>query len=159
MRPDVLLGAWLAISVSILKLTPSLRCPMPRTPALALTGFALVAAGCAAVAQSTRLASTPAEPRPATAPVAVFSSQQPKCAYDEVALVSVKPMTKLTSSEKLIDALRDRARKEGADALINVKLDTPVNGASLNYAGSVDVERTRVLTGTAIRFRDPNCAQ
>jgi len=122
-----------------------------------------LAAGCATVTAPrvgvTALASTQYPSRSSDHPVTLFQTQLPHCAFEEVALVTVRPQTFWTTSEKLVDLLRTNARRLGGDAVIHFKSESTVEGASPSAGGSIEIDHGLLLSGTVIRFRDPACTE
>jgi len=118
-----------------------------------------LAAACSPAVSVTRLAPTPAQTRSVDHPIAMFQAQLPRCAFDEVALVSVRPRTFWTKSDALADAMRASARELGGDAVIRVASEQTVEGVTPSADGSLDVDHGLVLSGTVVRFRDPSCKE
>ncbi len=126
---------------------------------LRVFGLLLLAVACAPAVRVTRLAPTAADARPADAPVTLYNAQLPRCAFDEVGLVSVRPRTFWTKPDDLADAMRSSARELGGDAVIRVASEQTIEGVSPGVNGGVDVDHRAVLSGTVVRFRDPSCKQ
>lgn len=122
--------------------------------------FAVLAlAACAPSISVTRLASTPSVARAPDSPIPFYQSVRPRCAYDELALVVVRPRAFWTSPDELVNRLRERARSLGGDAVIAVKSVRTVEGASLDGAGSVELDHRPTLSGTVVRYRDVECRE
>ncbi len=102
--------------------------------------FAIAAAGCGPETQSVRLSPTVLDPTPAASPIHLFSATLPRCAFQDIGLITSKRSGDLTSSAAVLDGLRDQARRLGGDAVVNVRF--------------VD---EGVLGGTVIRFASPDC--
>jgi len=120
-----------------------------------------LAAGCvtAPIVRVTTLAPTRYAARPSDHPVAVFQAQLPRCAFEEVALVSVRPQAFWTKSDDLVDLMRSNARRLGGDAVIRFKSESTVEGASPSVNGSIEIDHGLVLSGTVVRFRQPSCTE
>jgi hypothetical protein len=100
---------------------------------------ALLSLGCVTTTV-VRLSPTKFEPRPAQTPIAVYGSQRPSCAFTEIAIVKARRETWMASRDAALDALRNRARQLGGDAVVNLAFDD-----------------SDALTGTVIRFKDEDC--
>jgi hypothetical protein len=118
-----------------------------------------LAAACAPAVSVTNLSPTPRGAQPDDHPVAFFEAQLPRCAYEELALLRVRPKTFWTKPDDLANAMRARAQQLGGDAVIRVSSDRPVTGASPGFGGSIELEHGLLLSGTVVRFRDPSCKE
>jgi hypothetical protein len=101
--------------------------------------FPLLTLGCITTSVA-RLSPARYESRSHQGPIAVYSSQQPTCAFSEIAVVKARRETWLVSHDAALDALRNKAKELGGDAVVNVAFDD--NDA---------------LTGTVIRFDRDDC--
>jgi hypothetical protein len=111
-----------------------------------------IIAGCGPRVRSARFGEQPA-PREDGPPIQVFSTRLPECPYEELGLVRVEKGHGLTSLQAMLDAMRDRARRMGGDAVVGVgHISTAEGGAT---AGSVTTGAG--LAGTVIRFTDAGC--
>jgi hypothetical protein len=99
-------------------------------PFTALIGFGCVSTSVA------HLSPTKYESRSTDAPIALYSSQLPACAFTELAIVSARRETWMASTDAAVGALRSKAQTLGGDAVIRL-------------AFGDDGE----VTGTVIRFR------
>lgn len=122
---------------------------MLRIQLLALS-VTLMMAACGPSVSSGNFNSQPLPPT--TGDIALFSTKQPTCEYDEVGLVHVKRAHGFTSMQAMIDALRERARQMGGHAVVGVSL-----AARVESSGEGDVSTDRDLTGTVIRFKTSDC--
>ncbi len=115
---------------------------------------ALVLDGCAPTVSATRLQMAP--PQPADHEILLFAAKLPTCAYDELGLVSVEPSYGGASEQKLLDALKRHARVMGGDAVVRLthgrNASDTVIGSTVQFGDS-----WTVLSGTVIRFSDPDC--
>ena len=111
---------------------------------ITMRGIALVSLlgfGCATTAV-VRLSPAKYESRPAETPIALYSSHQPTCAFTEIAIVKARRDTWLVSRDAVLDALRNKARQLGGDAVVRVGFD-----------------ENDAITGTVIRFEGQDCRQ
>ena len=99
----------------------------------------LLGLGCVTTSVA-RLSPTNYASRSADTPIAVYSAQQPTCAFTEIAIIKARRETWMVSHGAALDALRSKARKLGGDAVIKVAFDD--NDA---------------ITGTVIRFDRDDC--
>lgn len=102
---------------------------------------ALFVAGCGPATDHVRLAPTPLEPSPETTAIALYSATLPRCPVDDVGLITSQPRN-FNSAATVLEGLRREARRLGGDAVVQVR-----------FVG------TRVLSGTVVRFRTPDCRQ
>jgi hypothetical protein len=106
---------------------------------------ALLLASCGANLRQTMIGE-PAPPEGTVDDVAVFSAREPSCPFDEIAIVSARKELFPLSGDELLSALKARAWELGAHAVVGLR-EIP---AQSDEDGSS-------LTGTAIRFTDPDC--
>ena len=84
-------------------------------------------------------------PSPTVTP---FSTQAPKCPYRELAIVTAYERELFGDLDAALEALKDRSRAIGADAIVGVHL--------VNRGG----DSTRQgYSGTAVRFNDETCVR
>jgi hypothetical protein len=128
---------------------------------LPLFGFVLLAAACslAPAVQVTTLAPSPAAPKPLDYPIALYHEQLPRCAFDEIALVSVRQRSPRTSADALAEEMRVNARKVGGDAVVHVASEAMVRGATRSGNDAVELDHAMTLAGTVVRFRDRACKE
>ena len=90
-------------------------------------------------------------PRPDDHPIQVYRSTIPECQFEEVGIVSSRRENSFISMDKVLEALRIKARELGGDAVIGV--------SETNEARNVrfGVDNDMVLSGTIIRFTDQDC--
>lgn len=100
---------------------------------------------CSPCAPTVFLREAPA-PLPADHPVAIFAQERPACPFDEIALVRITTVHPLwprrDPSAIYINYLKKAARDRGGDGVIAVR------------SGQ---DNETALTGTVIRFADPEC--
>lgn len=121
---------------------------MSRSPFPALL-LVLGATACSPAVSSGKFSSQPFPP--STGEIALYSTKVPTCAYDEIGLVHVKRRHGFTDLQDLIDAMRERAREMGGNAIVGVGLAARVEGSS----DSINLDRD--VSGTVIRFQQPDC--
>jgi hypothetical protein len=119
-----------------------------------IAGVSLVVTGCAPSVQATRFSQLP--PRPTDQEVLLYSTKIPECPYDEIGLVSGKPRTPWTSGDRVLAAVRARALELGGDAIVGLGQVRRVTGGTA-VGESVSLDTTTDLTGTIVRFTDPDC--
>lgn len=115
-------------------------------------GVALSLIGCGPAVRSTPFETFP--PHPADHPIGIYSTKTPECPYEEVGLVSARRRYALVMSmSDVLEALKERARAMGGDAVMGVS-----EGAEVSGDGE-DVTSTPVLSGTVIRFTEEECTR
>lgn len=117
--------------------------------------------GCAPQLTVGRLWPTPLPPNPVDHPIAIFRENRPRCAFDEIATIEVKPSEWASASaDELIEAMRVRARAAGGDAIIGYGTESRATGAvAYPNTGITAVSRTTFHSGTIIRYRDAACRE
>lgn len=108
-----------------------------------------------------RLWPTPLPANPADHPIAIFVQNRPRCAFDEIATIEVKPSEWASASaDELIEAMRVRARAVGGDAIIGYGTESRATGAvAYGNTGIAGVSRTTFHSGTIVRYRDASCRE
>jgi len=127
--------------------------------AVVVTGLWLCAGCSGGAAKVTSVLFDPAHPlppRPADAPIQMFSAQRPGCRFSEIGTVSVEGGGPLPSREIAL-AMQRRAREMGGDAIVGMAQGSRPAGPdeASPRAGGTSVT---LRTGTVIRFRDSSCA-
>ena len=129
---------------------------MRRWPIIAV----VLVVACSPAVRVTTLAPVRFPPRPATYPIRIYREQRPRCAFEEVALISAAPKIITHNNEALADALRVKARELGGDAIIGISTESRVTGASPSSSGNgVDLDRATILSGTVIHFKSADCTE
>ena len=129
-----------------------------RTTRKLLLLLLLTSIGCGPAVQSVNFTSPPLPPRPSDYPIRFYGETRPECPYQEIGSVSSRKRSKLVSMEKVVEGLRERARKMGGDAIIGIGESTETRGATI--VGSAVVANTdKVLSGTVIRFNSRSCTR
>jgi len=123
---------------------------MSRSPFPALL-LVLGAAACSPAVSSGKFSSQPFPPT--SGEITLYSTKVPTCAYDEIGLVHVKRRHGFTDLQDLIDAMRERAREMGGNAIVGVGLAARVEGSS----DTINLDRD--VSGTVIRFQQPDCTR
>lgn len=129
---------------------------MPRAapPIIVLTA-ALGVFGCGPAVRSTPFNTFPE--RPPEHPVQIYSTRMPSCDYEEVGLVSARQRYRwFTSMSEVLEALKQRARAMGGDAVVGVAERSEVSGSGGEEG--VTVSSSPVLSGTVVRFTETGCA-
>lgn len=125
-----------------------MRCILP---------IVVLLAACSPAVRVTRLSPEAYEPRPADHPIRLYQSGRPKCDYEEVGLIIARQRNVFTSMEEVAESMRKKARELGADAVVGLIETDQVQGASAPLDNNVVIDRDPVLSGTAIRFKSPDC--
>jgi hypothetical protein len=123
---------------------------------------ALLASACAPKVRSAVFMTAP--PTPSDQDVRIYRTQMPRCAYDELGVV-----TWPNASRKLqagVEKMRARAREMGGHAIVGFSMGERINGTTTTVSSdsshtvigsSVDLQT--LVSGTVIRFRDALCMQ
>ena len=86
----------------------------------AVIAAALLLAACSPVIESMRMTPAPLDPRPAGHAVRIYTATQPRCPFEEIALLTAKQADlprHAFRSDRTADLLRKRARQLGGDAI------------------------------------------
>lgn len=121
--------------------------------AVCLVGCALIFAGCGPAVQSAPFAQ--AASRPSDHEIRIYSTTDPRCAYEELGLVSGERKHAWVSVEELMFALRRRAREMGGDAIVG--LQEPRRGGddeTLVVGRTVSLSSLGAFSGTVVRFTE-----
>lgn len=97
-------------------------------------------------------------PKPDNYPIIIYRTKLPECPYDEIGIISSKRKTKLITMEQVIESIKQKARQMGGDAVIGLSEVNEVKGADVSNSGVV-LDRDLVLSGTVIKFKDPECTE
>jgi hypothetical protein len=127
--------------------------PVSRLVAL-VAGVSIMAIGCAPGVSSTRFSEV--APHPADHEIRLYSTLVPECPYEELGLVSGKAKVPWTSGDAVLASVRDRARAMGGDAIVGLGQVRRVTGGTA-VGESVSLDTTTELSGTVVRFTDPEC--
>lgn len=118
--------------------------------------FLVLATGCVSLAMRTSVTplATPAPTKAPDAPIALYHDTKPACAYDELALVTVKASMRPSDAD-MAARLQAAARQIGGDAVINVTQGSSANALVSQDAatGDIDVTHFRELHGTVVRCK------
>ena len=122
----------------------------------------LFLAGCGpAVHSATYVPNLPAS-KHAGAPVRIYQSTRPACAFEEIGLVRVRPRSPTHSLDDLLTAMRNRARAMGGDAIIGLSAAETPDGAVIVPSASVSVasiSSSPLYTGSVVHFTNPACTE
>lgn len=116
----------------------------------------LATAACGPAVDSLTLVTPAPSPRPIDHPIALLLETRPECPFQEVGTVSARKRNLWVSMEEVVEGLRRRARQMGGDAIIGIRERTETSGGTI-IGSTVVADNDRVVGGTVIRFRDPNC--
>ncbi|MFW6079264.1 MAG: hypothetical protein ACODAE_06570 [Gemmatimonadota bacterium] len=124
---------------------------------LVVVAAAVAASACGPSVRSATF--TERSPRPRDHPVRVYSTQLPECDYEELGLVRVSEgMAFAVSLDAMLDALRERAREMGGDAVVGVTQISTTEGGTVT-GQAVNLNTDDGLAGTVIRFSDADCTR
>jgi hypothetical protein len=124
----------------------------------AITILAVSLAGCSPVVDTARLSPVTYPPRPADFRIRMYSTERPRCAFEELATVRSRKPTWFVSMEDVAESIRRVARELGGDAVIGVTNASQLSGGTV-IGGTVSVDSDPILTGTVIRFKEDGCRE
>ncbi len=115
--------------------------------------FVFLLTGCSPAVRTTTFQKLP--PKRVDAPIKIFRFKTPQCNFEEIGIVHSRQRNKFISMGDVMNSLIVEARKMGGDAIIGFNETNPIHNVSSQYG----IDRDPVLSGTVIRFTDPNCRQ
>ena len=123
-----------------------------------IIAWLIILIGCTPAIRSSRYTEEYIPPKPTNYPIRVYRTTLPTCPFEEIGHVSARQRNKLITMDSVMDALRDQAREMGGDAIIGLSEDDQTQGGVIS-GGSIILDRDPVLSGTVIRFTDPDCTK
>ena len=132
---------------------------MSHTPRLRpLLGLAVVVPlACGPVVRVVPLGAAPAPARAGDAPVRVFATALPRCAFAEIATMTVEGGG--GNGTRLLEAARTRTRALGGDAIVGLLQGVKPRQPGNDVLASLLTTESTVLSGTIVRFTDPACTE
>jgi hypothetical protein len=97
-------------------------------------------------------------PPPADFRIRMYSTQRPRCPFEELATVRSRKPNFFVSMEDVAESIRQVARELGGDAVIAVSAGGELRGGTV-IGGSVAMDTDPVLNGTVIRFKEEECRE
>lgn len=122
-----------------------------RARASALSLIVILTSACGVAVRATPFSPGQYAARPAEAPVQMFSTKVPECAYEELGLLRAEPRSGFTRWQSVVDEFLERVRRMGGDGVILRQ------GVELRASGEGEVVTEEVLSGTVIRFERDEC--
>ena len=125
------------------------------------TAMAATLSGCGPAVDAVRLTPVPYPPRPADFRIRMYSTERPRCPYEELATVRARKRNSFVSMEDVGEAVRRVAREMGGDAVIGVTSGAQISGGGtvIDGTGTVTVDSEPYITGTIVRFRQDDCRE
>ncbi|MDQ3949328.1 MAG: hypothetical protein M3282_03195 [Gemmatimonadota bacterium] len=120
--------------------------------------LATVLASCAPVVDTARLSPVVYPPRPADFRIRMYSTQRPRCSYEELATVRGRKPNLFVSMEDVAESIRRIAREMGGDAVVAVTSGSELRGGTV-VGGTVSMDTDPILGGTVIRFKEDDCRE
>lgn len=118
----------------------------------------VLVAACAPSVDTVRLSPVAYPPRPADFRIRMYSTDRPRCPFEEIGTVRSRKPGFWVSMEDVAESLRDVAREMGGDAVIGLTNANQISGGTVT-GGVVTVDSDPVLSGTIIRFREQDCRE
>jgi hypothetical protein len=122
------------------------------------TVLAGVLGGCTPAVDTVRLTPVPYPPRPADFRIRMYSTERPKCPFEELGTVRSRKPSFFVSMEDVAESVRRVARELGGDAVIGVTNASQISGGTV-IGSTVSVDTDPVLSGTVIRFKADDCRE
>jgi hypothetical protein len=95
------------------------------------------------------------ERRTPAASIKLYGAQSPSCAYDELGRITAESRPFVTWG-RVVKAARSAAHDLGGDAIVGVRDNARISGATVTPEG-VAIGETSSLSGIVIRFKDVDC--
>jgi hypothetical protein len=121
-----------------------------------LTIVAAMLTSCAPSVDSARLSPVAYPPRPANFRIRMYSTERPRCPFEELATVRSRKPSIFVSMEDVAESIRRVAREVGGDAVIAVNTGGELRGGTV-IGPTVSMETDPILSGTVIRFKQDDC--
>lgn len=132
---------------------------MSTTRRLAMAALVVpMLAACVPSVDTVRLSPVRYPPRPDDFRIRMYSTQRPRCPFEEIGTVRSRKPGFWVSMEDVAESVRDVARELGGDAIIGVTNATQLNGGTV-IGSTVSIDTDPVLTGTVIRFKEDDCRE
>ena len=122
------------------------------------TILAAVLAACAPAVDTATLSPVTYPPRPADFRIRMYSTQRPRCPFEELATVRSRKPNFFVSMEDVAESIRQVAREMGGDAVIAVTTGGELRGGTV-VGGNVSMDTDPVLNGTIVRFKEDDCRE
>ncbi|HEX7118409.1 MAG TPA: hypothetical protein VF212_06455 [Longimicrobiales bacterium] len=117
-------------------------------------GIGSLLLACGPAVRSTPFGDFP--PRPAGEEIRLYSTKLPECPYEEIGLISATRKDPWTPMEEVLAALLERVRQMGGQAVVGLGEVQRV-GSGTVVGQAVSLDRESALSGTVIRFTEPDC--
>lgn len=114
----------------------------------------LLMTACGARVGAARFREFPA--RPDNHEILVFQTLKPECSYVEVGTVVAARPDVFVSPQKALDAMKEKAREMGGDALVGLTNSETITGGTVS-GNDVSMTGTPRFTATVARFKDDAC--
>ena len=122
------------------------------------TAMAATLSGCGPAVDAVRLTPVPYPPRPADFRIRMYSTERPRCPFEELATVRARKPSMFVSMEDVAESMRRVAREMGGDAVVSVTSGSQIGSGTI-IGSTVSMDSDPVLTGTVIRFKDDDCRE
>ena len=129
-------------------------CPRLLAPA----ALAVLLLGCGPTLDTARLSPVTYPPRPADFRIRMYSTQRPRCPFEELATVRGRKPGWFVSMEDVAEEMRRFAREVGGDAIVAVSGSSEISGGTV-IGGAVSIDSDPILSGTVVRFREVDCRE
>ena len=116
----------------------------------------IVLAACAPSVDTARLSPVTYPPRPADFRIRMYSTERPRCPFEELATVRSRKPSIFVSMEDVAESIRQVAREVGGDAVIAVTGGSELRGGTV-IGSAVSMDTDPILSGTVIRFKEDDC--
>jgi hypothetical protein len=120
--------------------------------------LAVALGGCAPVVDTARLSPVTYPPRPADFRIRMYSTERPRCPFEELATVRSRKPNLFVSMEDVAESIRRVAREIGGDAVVGVTSGSQVSGGTV-IGSTVSMDSDPILVGTVIRFKEDDCRE
>lgn len=132
---------------------------MSTTRRLAMAALVVpMLAACVPSVDTVQLSPVRYPPRPDDFRIRMYSTQRPRCPFEEIGTVRSRKPGFWVSMEDVAESVRDVARELGGDAIIGVTNATQLNGGTV-IGSTVSIDTDPVLSGTVIRFKEDDCRE
>ena len=89
---------------------------------------------------------------PDSVAIPLYATTKPECPYDEIGAITVEGRVYRSVEAEVLEALKAKARAIGGQAIVGYTQSTRATGTAAGESTDIHVR-----SGTAIRFRSPDC--
>ena len=113
--------------------------------------------GCGPIIQYAPIIDTPNADRPADEDIRVYTTNEPRCQYEEIGTVRASNGIILGGASTYVEAMKKKAREVGGDAILLGRIES-LSEFELEVA-ELEEDDVQIQKGIIIRFVDRGCVE